>query len=66
MEASTLTDLTAIVLLPHRLASWLAAVVAIVGAFLAAIGIYGLGGVQRHQRTREIGVRVALGRYVVR
>ena len=42
MEASTLTGLTSIVLLPHRLASWLAGVVAIIGAFLAAIGIYGL------------------------
>ena len=61
VTTSTLTDLTAVALLPHRLATWLAVAVAIVGAFLAAIGISGLAAYNVTQRTREIGIRVALG-----
>jgi ABC-type antimicrobial peptide transport system permease subunit len=47
--------------LPQRLASWLAASTALVGVFLASIGIYGLVAYNVGQRTREIGIRMALG-----
>ena len=61
LRASTLPEMTAFTLLPQRLASWLAASMAFIGVFLASIGIYGLVAYNVGQRTREIGIRMALG-----
>ena len=47
--------------LPQRLASWIAGLMGIIGLALGAVGTYGVTSVAVAQRTREIGLRLALG-----
>jgi ABC-type antimicrobial peptide transport system permease subunit len=61
MEAMSLREAVAFALFPQRMAGVIASALGAAGLGLAATGLYGLVSWSASRRTREIGVRVALG-----
>ena len=60
-EVIPLSEMTEILLYPLRMASWIGFVLSILALTLSVCGIYGLLMYLLGHRTREIGIRMALG-----
>ena len=60
-KMSSMSEATSIVLLPQRAAAIVTGALGLIGLVLATMGLYGTMAYSVQRRTREIGIRVALG-----
>src|SRR5262249_11230239 len=61
ITVQSMKDLMSAGLLPQRVAAWTATTMGLIGVLLAALGIYGVVAFSATSRTREIGIRTAVG-----